>query len=298
MDKFEAIRSFVEVAQTGSFTQAAEQLGLNRAKVTRHVQELEDWFNLRLLNRTTRSVSLTPPGHDVLLSCQRILNDVAGLENLAQCHTEELVGEIRIASPVGLAQGLLYDVLDAFSKKHPNVVFQLLLSDKNAQLVDECVDIALRYTDKPDENLIGRHLLHIESAICCSAEYLKQHGGISQPDDLQDHNCLIHIDQDQWCFIQNQQPLIVPVSGSIRSNELGIIVHAAINHLGVAYLPCDMANRYLEGGQLVQVLNDIPMPVMSLWALYLSRSYQRPAIRAFIDYLADRLSEDICAARY
>ncbi|WP_211829353.1 LysR family transcriptional regulator [Kistimonas asteriae] len=296
MDKLEAIRSFVEVAQSGSFTQAAEQLSLNRAKVTRHVQELEDWFNLRLLNRTTRSVSLTPPGHDVLLSCKRILNDVAGLENLAQYHHEELVGEIRIASPVGLAQGLLYDVLDTFSKKHPNIVFQLLLSDKNAQLVDERVDIALRYTDKPDENLIGRHLMHIESAICCSADYLKQHGTISQPDDLQDRNCLIHIDQDQWCFIQDKQPLLVPVNGSIRSNELGIIVRAAINHLGVAYLPCDMANRYLEDGRLVQVLKEVRLPVMSLWALYLSRSYQRPAIRAFIDFLADCLNDDIRAA--
>ena len=108
MNKLDAIRSFVEVANAGSFTQAAEKLGINRIKITRHIKEIEEWLNQRLLHRTTRSVSLTPPGQDALIRCERILNEVAGLESQARSHNEELLGTIRIATPIGLGQHLLF----------------------------------------------------------------------------------------------------------------------------------------------------------------------------------------------
>lgn len=293
MDKFEALRSFVEVANTGSFTHAADQLDLSRVKVTRHVQELEDWLNVRLLHRTTRSVSLTPPGHDVMLHCERILNEVAGLESLARSHNEELVGEIRIAAPIGLGQNLLYEVVEAFTALHPKVVIQLLMSDRNARLVDERVDVALRYTEQPDEAFIARRLMSIEAVVCCSEQYLSEHGAVESPQQLENHNCLIHITHNQWSFILNQQSATIPVSGSIRANDLGVLVRAALNGVGVAYLPCDLANPYLATGELKQLLPEVSLPTLSLWAIYLSRSYQRPVVRAFIDFLAEQWNNDL-----
>ncbi len=293
MDKFEALRSFVEVASTGSFTQAAEQLDLSRVKVTRHVKELEDWLNVRLLHRTTRSVSLTSPGHDVMQHCERILNEVAGLESLARSHNEELVGEIRIATPIGLGQNLLYEIVEAFTALHPKVVIQLLMSDRNAKLVDERVDVALRYTEQPDESYIARRLMFIDRVVCCSEQYLLQHDDIESPQQLKNHNCLMHIAQNQWSFILNGQNVTIPVNGSIRANDLGVLVRAAINGVGIVYLPCDLANTYLKTGELKQLFSDIPLPKSALWAIYLSRSYQRPIVRAFIDFLAAQWKEDI-----
>ncbi|WDE06318.1 LysR family transcriptional regulator [Thalassomonas viridans] len=296
MDKFEALTSFVEVASTGSFTRAAQQLDLSRVKVTRHVQELESWLNVRLFHRTTRKVTLTAPGQDVMQHCQRILNEVAGLESLARSHNEELMGEIRIATPIGFGQNLLYELVETFTARHPKVVIQLMMSDRNAQLVDERIDVALRFTDQPDEAFIARRLMSIESAVCCSEQYLHKHGPVSTPEQLEQHNCLIHLSQRRWSFLVDQQQMRVPVSGSICANDLGVLVRAALNGAGVVYLPCDLANPYLQSGELIQLLPEVPLPVMSLWAVYLSRSYQRPVVRAFIDFLAQQWQEDIRVA--
>ncbi|WP_281556051.1 LysR family transcriptional regulator [Thalassomonas sp. RHCl1] len=298
MDKVQALTSFVEVANTGSFTRAAEQLELSRVKVTRHVQELESWLNIRLFHRTTRKVTLTAPGQDVLLHCQRILNEVAGLESLARSHDEELTGQVRIATPIGFGQNLLYEQVEAFTRRHPKVVIQLMMSDRNAQLVDERIDVALRFTDQVDEGLIARRLMSIESAVCCSTQYLSEHGPVSSPEQLEQHNCLIHLSQRYWSFMADQQQLRVPVSGSICANDLGVLVRAALNGAGIVYLPCDLANPYLKSGALIRLLPEVPLPVMSLWAVYLSRSYQRPVVRAFIDFLAEQWQEDLRVFKY
>ncbi|MCI2282464.1 LysR family transcriptional regulator [Colwellia sp. MSW7] len=293
MDKFEALKSFVEVANTGSFTDAAIQLNLSRVKVTRHVKEVEDWLNIRLLHRTTRKVSLTAPGLDVLQHCERILNETASLESLARSHNEELIGEIRIASPIGLGQNLLYDMVEEFTAANPKVVIQLIMSDKNALLVEERIDLALRYTEQPDESFIARRLMRISSALCCSQRYLETHNKLTAPQQLVDHNCLIHIPHRYWNFIEGQQLYSITVKGSIQANDIGVLVKAAVNGAGIAYLPCDLANHYLKSGELVQLMPDTPLPVMSLWAVYLSRSYQRPVVRAFIDFLANKWQKDI-----
>ncbi len=295
MNKLDAIRSFVEVANAGSFTQAAEKLGINRIKITRHIKEIEEWLNQRLLHRTTRSVSLTPPGQDALIRCERILNEVAGLESQARSHNEELVGTIRIATPIGLGQHLLFDLVETFTQKNPKVIIQLLLSDKNAQLVDERVDVALRYTNQPDENLIARRLMTLDSAVCCSPTYLNKCKEPTHPEQLIHHNCLVHLDQS-WQFLDQQQALNIKVSGAINANDVGVILKATLNGLGIALLPCDLANKHLESGALIQILKDTPIPTSALWAVYLSRSYQRPVVRAFIDFVADAWSEDIKVA--
>jgi len=225
--------------------------------------------------------------------CRRILNEVAGLESLARSHNEELMGEIRIATPIGFGQNLLYQQIETFTARHPKVVIQLIMSDRNAQLVDERIDVALRFADQVDEALIARRLMAIESAVCCSGQYLKKHGPVSSPEQLAQHNCLIHLGQSHWSFLAGGQVLRVPVSGSICANDLGVLVRAALNGTGIAYLPCDLANPHLKSGALLRLLPEVPLPVMSLWAVYLSRSYQRPVVRAFIDFLAGQWQQDL-----
>ena len=293
MDKISAIRSFVEVASCGSFTQAAEQLGLSRLQVSRHIKDVEQWLALRLLHRTTRRVSLTLQGEEALNYCQRILSEVAAMESRANSHNNELVGSIRIASPTGLGQHKLFDVVEAFCQQHPKVNIQLLLSDNISQLVSDRVDIALRYTHQPDESLIARRLMHIDNVICASPDYLAQHVAILVPHDLLQHNCLRHSSQPHWEVIDETRSHVLEVKGHLQANEMGVLIKAALRGNGIVCLPTDLANTYLEQGELIDVLSHTTTPGKTLWAVYLSRSYQQNVVRAFIDFTANAWQDDI-----
>lgn len=293
MDRITAIRSFVEVANTASFTKAADNLSLSRLQVSRHVQEVESWLKQRLLHRTTRKVSLTSAGEDALVRCERILSETTALELDSMLHRDSLSGTIRVASPIGLAQHMLIHVVTAFTRQHPQVTIDILASDRFSQLVDERVDIALRYTHQPDDHLIARQLMTIDAVICAAPDYLAEHGVPAHPDDLKQHNCLVHLDAHRWEFVRHNQPFQVQVGGTIKANDVLTLMQAAKDGVGVIRLPCDLANPLLADGRLISILNDYYIPVSKLWAVYLSRSYQSPLVRQFIDFIAEAWQQDI-----
>jgi DNA-binding transcriptional LysR family regulator len=293
MDRLTAMRSFIEVANTASFTKAAENLGLSRLQVSRHVQEVESWLQQRLLHRTTRKVSLTLAGEETLRRCEWILHETAELEARALYQSQNLSGTIRISSPIGLAQGLLLDVINDFTKINPDVTIDILASDSFSQLVDERIDIALRYTTQPDENLIARKLMAIDSVVCASPTYLKSHSSPNEPNDLREHNCFIHMGGATWDFIRDNHHYSVVVKGNIKANNLVTLARSAIRGTGIVRLPCDLANPLISSGQLIPLLTEYAIPNSSLWAVYLSRSYQQPVVRQFIDYVAKCWEEDI-----
>lgn len=293
MDRLNALRSFIEVADAGSFTQAAEQLQLSRLQVSRHVQEVESWLQQRLLHRTTRKVSLTSAGEEALLRCRRILSEAAALEAAALNRREQLAGSVRIAAPIGLAQHMLLDAVTQFTEQHPQVVVDILASDSYSQLVDERVDIALRYTEQPDEQLIARKLLSIDAVICASPDYIKRHGAPNAPADLRQHNCLVHLNASHWSLVHSNQPQTIEVRGNLKANDVMTLLRAAIKGQGIVRLPCDIANPAIDSGQLVMVLPEHHVPGSGLWAVYLSRSYQLPVVRQFIDFLASCWQSDI-----
>lgn len=293
MDRLNAMRSFVEVANCSSFTQAADHLGMSRLQVSRHVQEIENWLKQRLLHRTTRKVSLTTAGEAALIRCERILHEAAELEVSALNMTNQLSGVIRISAPIALTQHLLLDVVEAFTELHPQVTIELFASDRFTQLVDERIDIALRYTDSPDESLIARKLMKIESVICAAPSYLELNAPIETISDLKAHNCFRHLDVSKWQFVKDNQQHSVDVSGTITANDVGVLVQATCRGKGIARLPCDIANPIIERGQLVPILTEYVVPTSTLWAVYLSRSYQLPVVRQFIDFVADTWSQDI-----
>jgi DNA-binding transcriptional LysR family regulator len=287
------MRTFVEVANSASFTKAAEQLELSRLQVSRHVQEIESWLHQRLLHRTTRKVSLTEAGKEALFRCEKILHETAALEVDALEKSQTLSGAIRIASPIGIAQGLLVGVIEGFTEKNPEVKIEVLASDNLSQLVDERVDIALRYTDQPDENLIAKKFMRIDITVCASPSYLKKHPTPRTPDDLREHNCLVHSSTSKWGFVHDNKHYSVAVEGNIKANELGTLIQPAIHGKGIVRVTCDLANPLIESGQLVPLLTDYVIPNSPLWAVYLSRSYQLPVVRKFIDYASGCWDKDI-----
>lgn len=295
MDRLTAMRSFVEVAHCASFTKAAERLGLSRLQVSRHVNEVEQWLEQRLLHRTTRKVSLTTAGEQALTRCESILHETSQLELSSQPQTPYLSGTVRVAAPIGLTQNILLDAVEQFTEQHPNVVIQLFASDSFAELVDERIDIALRYTNKPADNLIARKLMSIDSLICASKNYIEKHGEPTRFGDLSNHNCFLHLERTSWEGVKGGETVSVNVSGNIKANDLGVLVKAAQRDKGIVLLPCDLANPLIESGSLTPILKDYAIPTSTLWAVYLSRSYQLPIVRQFIDFLADFWSNDIKA---
>ncbi|MGB1293029.1 MAG: LysR family transcriptional regulator [Pseudoalteromonas sp.] len=293
MDKITAIQSFVEVARTGSFTKAANNLDLSRLQVTRHVQDIEYWLSLRLFHRTTRKVSLTNQGEEALVYCKQLLSTVSDLQSRAHSHNNDLVGTVRIAAPIGLGQNLLFDAIEEFVGLHPNTKFQMVLSDSLSQLVDERVDIALRYTHQPDEQLIARKLMFISTVVCASPDYLANNSPIITPQDLLKHNCLSHSGSSTWHFLGENSDEKISVKGNIEANDMTVLRKAAIRGIGVANLPCDLAQEYLKTKQLVKVMPNYSTPGNHLWAVYLSRNFQQNLVRAFIDFLAQRWQHDI-----
>ncbi|MBF4257644.1 LysR family transcriptional regulator [Vibrio anguillarum] len=295
MDRLTAMRSFIEVANTASFTKAADNLSLSRLQVSRHVQEVEDWLKQRLLHRTTRKVSLTTAGEEALIRCEQILHQTAELETRALEQSQLLNGTIRIAAPIGLAQNMLLAVVEDFTQRHPNVLIDIVASDRLSQLVDERVDIALRFTQQPDDTLIARRLMSVGTVICASPSYLNQHPPINTPNDLTQHNCFVHMSNNKWDLVKDNEQLSVTVNGNIRANDMEILCRAALHHKGLVRLPCDLANVFIASGTLVRVLPEFHSPSSALWAVYLSRSYQTPLVRQFIDFIAQSWKNDLIA---
>jgi DNA-binding transcriptional LysR family regulator len=205
----------------------------------------------------------------------------------------ELTGSIRISSPIGFSQTMLINSVSQFISEHPRVTIDIHASDSFSDLVEKRIDVALRYTNTPDENLIARPLMKIGSTICASEIYLKKHGHPIVPKDLANHSCLVHLSNNHWQLIKDNKVEEVKVSGPLISNDVTTLVQATINDTGIALLPYDLARLYIANQELVPILTDYTIASNRLWAVYLSRSYQTPVVRAFIDFVAMLWQEDI-----
>jgi DNA-binding transcriptional LysR family regulator len=289
MDKLAAIKVFVEVAKFQSFTLAAEQLGISRLQASRQIQVLEDWLSQRLFHRTTRQVSLTPAGQEALKHFEQILLHVDKLELQAQELSNELSGTIRISTPIGFANNALLKIVAAFTELHPRVTIDVLANDNFSDLVEDQVDIALRFTAQPDDTLIARRLLHLHSMVCASPDYLQRCGQPAHPQHLTQHNCFVHLDMANWSFHEHQDSFVVKVSGTIKANSMEVLINAAVDGHGIVYAPSDLATPLIKSGKLVNIFEDYTHRPFALWAVYLSRSYQSPRVRSFIDFLAAKL---------
>ncbi len=297
MRDHEIYQAFVEVAHTGSFTKAAANLARSRVKLSRDVRELEDFLKVRLFHRTTRRVSLTEPGRELLPAVEDILARTEGLRQRATLHAKDLVGTLRIAAPAGFARSMLLDLVQRFTAKHPGVVVDMVLSDKLTELVADRVDIAMRFTREPDESFVGKRLLEVELCLCAAPGYLKTAPPLDSIGDLPKHNALVHADHDFWQFVEDGSLVSVSVDGNLKADDYSVILNGVLAGAGLGLLPCDAVNPHLQDGTLVQLLPNVPGPRLPLWALYLSRSYQRQIVRAFIDFAAENWKSDILVFR-
>ena len=291
MDRLTAMRVFAEVATSGSFSATADKLDMSRAMVTRYVAEMEQWLQARLLQRTTRSVTLTDAGELALRRCQQMLALTTDLEEETATTAEgKLRGQLRLTCSVSFAYAQLGAAIADFLARHPQLKIDLDASEGSLNLVERRIDLAIRISAEPDPMLIGRPLAQCHSVLVASPAYLAAHGTPQQPADLTRHRCLSYANfgKSVWQLSRGDAVERVGVSAPFSANEATTLMRAALAGGGIALQPTYLVNPYLRSGELQAVLPEWDLPVMTIYALYPSRRHLSPAVRALLDFLVQR----------
>jgi DNA-binding transcriptional LysR family regulator len=292
MDRLTAMPGFVEVAHSGSFSATADKLDMSRAMVTRYVGALEQWLGARLLQRTTRSVTLTDAGESCLRRSQQMLALMDDVEEETSRHDGALRGQLRITCSVSFAYAQLAAAVVDFLQLHPELKIDLNASEGALNLVEARSDLALRISAEPDPTLVGRVLAPCGSVLVASPAYLHLHGRPQQPADLRAHRCLSYANfgKSIWKLRRGDAVEEVAVGSHFSGNEATALLQAALAGGGIAMKPTYLANPHLRAGGLQAVLPQWQLPGMGIHALYPSRKHLSPAVRALLDFLVERFA--------
>jgi DNA-binding transcriptional LysR family regulator len=295
MDHLGDLIAFTTVVESGSFTAAAERLDANKSAVSRRLSALEKRLGVQLIRRTTRSLNVTETGQSFYERAARILADLEEAESaVAQAHGE-LRGRLRIALPLTFGVLHMCTPIDEFNRKHPNVIFDLDLSDRRVDLLQEGIDVAVRIGRLEDSSLIARKLFDTRTVVCASPDYLEEHGRPKTPDELADHDCLVYSnlrEPDRWRWIdEHGESRQVDVRVRMSANSGDLLGNAAADGLGIVMQPTFIAHRHVRSGALQPILTDVDWPGPSAWAVYPPARHLSYRVRAFIDFLADYFAD-------
>ena len=301
MDNVKAMRLFLTVVQTGSLSGAGRQSGLSPASVSRQITALEDDLGVRLLNRTSRRLSLTEAGQVYLEHAERLLQDIDELRDAVSQMAVKPRGTLRIQSRISLGTQHVAPLIPTFLALYPDLKIDLWLTDNDLDLTEHGIDLAIRTGDLSDSTLIGRRLASSPRVICASPQYWAAHGKPTTPEALMDHNCLTYRFEfgtaaALWQFrIDMGQSINIQVAGNFQTNNGEALRVATLSGLGVAMLPAWSVKDHLKAGSLERVLSDYETTVSDLdfgiYAVYLSRRNLSAKTRLFVDHLVTEFSK-------
>ena len=292
MDRFRTMQSFVRVVRAGSFTLAANQLGLSRALVSRHVTDLEARLGLRLLNRSTRALDLTQEGRQYLDFCEQMFRDLEHKEDEIARVRAAPAGTLRVLAPSSFGALHLADAVIAFAKVQPRLRVSLLLENtwfRQDDFIQRGLDIALRFAPIRKSTMIAEPIAEFSWLVCAAPDYIALRGRPQQPADLAAHACLIHSnalpDDHIWRFDGPKGGLTVRVNGAMYSNSALALRKASLAGLGVALIPRYVVAEDLASGMLVSLLNRFRIPARKLVAIYPETETTPAKVRVFVDFL-------------
>lgn len=284
MDRIDAMRAFVNVVDTGSFTQASERLDISPQLVSKYVSQLEQHLGARLLNRTTRRVGLTETGNRYYQRAQQLLVEFDELEHLVGGMQQEAQGLLRISAPVSFSTQHLARLLSDFQRAHPAVEIDLQLNDRKVDIVEEGFDIALRIGRLKSSSLIAKRIAPVRAVICASPDYLERFGTPTKPEDLQHHRYL------RYSYLESDASLPIfqrlkGASGGMSTNNGDILVQAAIAGDGIALQPTFITGEAIARGKLRIILPEYEPEPMGLYVVYAHRQLLASKVRAFLDFI-------------
>lgn len=285
-----AMRVFVEVAQRGSLTAAADKLELSRAMTTRYVAELERWLGTRLLQRTTRRLSLTEAGDACLQRCRQMLELADDVEQIAGQRDVEPRGLIRVTTSSSFGQTQLAPAISRYLRRYPQTRVDLLMVDRTVNLVEERIDLAVRISNELDPALIARRLAPCHSVLCATPAYLAERGQPQTPAELSEHDCLTYsyFGKSQWRLRCGDDEQLISVAGKLSANEATVLLHATLADAGIAMQPTYLVAPLLNAGSLVRVLPDWQPVSMNIYGVYASRRHVPATLRTLLDFLVEQ----------
>lgn len=282
------IRAFVQVFDAGGFSSAARQHGRSKALLSKYVTDLEDYLGVRLMNRTTRKLSLTEAGEAYYREASQLLQQLDDLDATISDQTAEPRGLVRVSAPRNLGETTLAPAIFDFIARNPLMSVDLRLEDRYVDLVEEGVDVALRISTLADSSLIARKISDMRHVICGSPSLVQRVGMPMSGEALRGMPCVLDTNMpshSSWRFIEDGKPISVHVSGPARVNSPVAAMQAAIAGLGFAVLPTYLADPLIAEGRLVRVLEDRMPEGPSLQAVYPHRRHLAGKVRALIDHL-------------
>jgi DNA-binding transcriptional LysR family regulator len=293
MDRFTNLATFVKVVDSGGFAAAARALNMSPSAVTDHIQSLEEHLGVRLLNRSTRRISLTEVGEAYLQRCTHILAEMDDADQVAAALQSTPRGTLRLNTSIAIP-ALIAPVISDFSRLYPEASIELTMTDRMVDLVEEGFDLSIRNVPIADSSMIVRHIAPFRFVICASPDYFAAHGIPRRPEDLASHNCLIYA-HSPW---KNAWPLNGPdgeqqveVKGNLRSNSLISLRTAALQGQGLFFGATFIVDADLKAGHLIPAMCDFLRREYSIVAVYPHRHHLSAKVRTFLDMLARHFHE-------
>lgn len=295
MQDLERMVIFAKVVEAKGFSEAARRLGQSKSRVSKAVAALEKSVGARLLNRTTRALSVTEAGAVFYEHCARIAEELEQAK-LAVGHLHAGTrGLLRISASVAFGTLHIAPALPEFLGRYPEVRIDMAIGDRFVDLADEGFDVAVRIAKEPAPNLVARQLAVVNRKICATPGYFERHGIPRTPMDLARHNCLTYTHfnpQQAWHLRGPEGDIAVPISGNLRLNDDEALSAAVLGGLGVALLPTFLVGRELQAGRLQAVLSDYVPSERHIHAVYLPHRHVPAKVRAFIDFLRERFAPE------
>jgi DNA-binding transcriptional LysR family regulator len=288
MDRLASITAFVRVAESGGFTAAARRLDLSTTTISSQVQALEDWLGVRLLNRTTRRVSLTDIGREYYERCTQILHELDEANEMASALQLTPRGQLRVHCHNAIVR-FIAPVAAAYIAENPGVSLDLRTGDQMIDLLEEGFDLAIRTMLPPDSSLTVRRLAGWRHILSCSPAYLEKHPAPKSPADLGEHNCLryaFYAFGDEWHFLDPAgKPALARVAGNLVTTSTEVLRRTALAGGGVLLAPPFLVHEDIEAGSLVRLLPDYQTVEFAIVAVYPHRRHLAAKVRVFIDAL-------------
>ncbi len=290
--RLDDMRVFAQVVEAKSFSAAAEQLGMSKSRVSRHVSALEGALSARLLNRSTRRLALTGAGAMYYEHCARIVREAELAEERLTDAQAEPAGLVRITAAPAFAIRHVLPALPAFHQAHPKIQVKVVCSNRTVDLGEERFDLGIRVAAKPAQHLVARRLAPNRSTICAAPAYLERHGTPRRVEDLRKHECVLFppiAPNGAWTLRSERRRSTVSVTGALETDEIDGVRAAVVAGLGVGILPLYMASEHIRRGELVPLLRAWkPVPETAIYLAYLPDRRLSSRVRAVIDFLVAR----------
>ena len=291
-DRLNGMRVFAQVVEAKSFSAAADKLGMSKSLASRHVSALERSLSVKLLNRSTRKLSLTEGGALFYEHCARIVQEAELAEQRLTRTQSEPAGLVRVTAAPAFAVRHVLPALTEFYQKYPKIRVNLSCSNRALDLGDEGFDLGIRVSFNPSPNLVARKLAVNRSVLCASPAYLKQHGMPRRIEDLRKHECVLFpalAPKGVWTLRRDRRKYSVQVAGVFETDEMDVVRAAVAAGLGIGILPVYMVGDALQQGQLVPLLRQFQVvPESGIYLVYLPNRTLSSRVRALIDFFAER----------